>query len=242
MKINKYKKLKSNKYEVTLEDNEKIILYEDVILKEELLLKKEIDSLDRITEINKEYEIYEVALKYLNHHVMSVKGMKEYLIKKKYDLQNIDKIIDTLICKGYLNDDYYAKCYIADKVNLSNDGPYKIIKHLEEMDIQSNIYGKYLSNYNDVWKERIDKYISKNLKTNKKSTYFFKNKMLVNLVNLGYDKEMINDSLNKISIDNLGELKEIEKEKIRKKLSRKYTGDELERKIREKLFQKGFFE
>ena len=45
-----------------------------------------------------------------------------------------------------------------------------------------------------------------------------------------------------ISIDNLGELKEIEKEKIRKKLSRKYSGDELERKIKEKLFQKGFFD
>ena len=29
---------------------------------------------------------------------------------------------------------------------------------------------------------------------------------------------------------------------IRKKLERKYSGDELERKIKEKLFQKGFFE
>jgi regulatory protein len=242
MKINKYKKLKSNKYEVTLEDNEKIILYEDVILKEELLLKKEIDNIDRLTEINQEYEIYDVSLKYLNHHVMSVKGMKEYLLRKKYDLDNVNKTINKLIEKGYLNDDYYAKCYITDKVNLSNDGPYKIIKHLEELDIPSTIYAKYLSNYNDVWKDRIDKYINRNLKTNKKSTYFFKNKMLVNLVNLGYEKEMINECLNRISIDNLDELKEIEEEKIRKKLSRKYSGDELERKIKEKLYQKGFFE
>ena len=64
----------------------------------------------------------------------------------------------------------------------------------------------------------------------------------MNLINLGYDKEMINDCLNKISIDNLDELKEIEKNKIRKKLERKYSGDELERKIKEKLYQKGFFE
>ena len=242
MKINKYKKLKSNKYEVTLEDNEKIILYEDVILKEELLLKKEIDNIDRITEINKEYELYDIALKYLNHHVISIKGMKEYLLKKNYNLQSIDKTIDNLKCKGYLSDEYYAKCYISDHVNLSNDGPYKIIKHLEENDINSSIYAKYLSKYNDIWQDRIVKYINKNLKTNKKSTYFFKSKMLVNLVNLGYDKEMINECLNKVSIDNLDELKEKEKDKIRKKLSRKYSGDELERKIKEKLFQKGFFE
>ena len=118
MKINKYKKLKSNKYEVTLEDNEKIILYEDVILKEELLLKKEIDNIERITNINKEYEIYDIALKYLNHHVISIKGMKEYLLKKKYDLQKIDSVVDKLSSKGYLNDDYYAKCYITNQVNL----------------------------------------------------------------------------------------------------------------------------
>ena len=242
MKIAKYKKLKNNIYEVTLENNDKIKLYEDVILKEELLIKKEIDNIDRISEINSKYDIFNIALKYLNHHVSSIKGMRDYLIKKGYDDKDIDEVINKLIDKGYLNDSYYAKCCILDKVNLSNDGPYKIIKHLEYNDISSNIYAEYLSKYNDLWKDRIDKYINKQLKVNKKSTYFFKNKMLVNLVNLGYDKEMINDSLNKITIDNLIELKEIEKSKIRKKLERKYSGDELERKIKEKLYQKGFFE
>ena len=242
MQISKYKKLKNNVYEVTLENDEKIKLYEDVILKEELLLKKDIDNIDRITEINKEYEIYDIALKYLNHHVISIKGMKEYLLKKKYNLQDIDKTIDKLICKGYLNDSYYAKCYISDHINLTNDGPYKMIKHLEDNDINGNVYVEYLSKYNDTWYDRIEKYVNKALKVNKKSTYFFKSKMLINLVNLGYDKEMINDVLNKISIDNLVELKEAEKDKIRKKLSRKYSGDELERKIKDKLFQKGFFE
>ena len=241
MKIEKYKKLKGNKYEVTLEDNSKLILYEDVILKEELLLKKEIDNQDRLTSINNEYEIYDIALKYLNHHVISIKGMKDYLLKKKYDLQDIDKAIDKLMRKGYLNDDYYSKCYITNQVSLSNDGPYKIIKHLEDNEIPSSTYAKYLSNYNNIWQDKIDKYVSKQQKTNKKSLYFFKSKMLMNLINLGYDKEMINDCLNKVHIDNIDELKNIEKEKIRKKLEKKYSGDELERKIKEKLYQKGFY-
>lgn len=242
MKIIKYKKLSGNKYEVLLENNEKIKLYEDVILKEELLLKKEIDDIDEILKVNSEYEIYDIALRYLSHHVMSIRGMEGYLQKKNYSETTIKEVIDKLIDKGYLNDEYYAKCYILDHINLSLDGPKKLIKHLEDNGISKDIYEKYLSKYNDIWKERIDKYINKQLKTNKKSTYFFKNKMLINLVNLGYEREMINDSLNHIKIDNLVELKNIEKEKIRKKLSRKYTGDELERKIREKLFQKGFFE
>ena len=65
--------------------------------------------------------------------------------------------------------------------------------------------------------------------------------MLINLINLGYDREMINECLNNIKIDNQDELKKKEEEKIRKKLERKYQGDELERKIKEKLYQRGFF-
>ena len=242
MKIIKYKKLNGNKYEVILEDNSKLVLYEDVILKEELLLKKEINDISRIAEINREYEIYDIALKYLNHHVISIKGMKDYLLKKEYDLHDVDSTVDELVCKGYLDDDYYAKSYISNQINLSNDGLLKIKAHLENNNISYSVYSRYLDKYDNIWEERINKYINKQLKLNKKSPYFFKNKILVNLINLGYEKEQINDALNKISIENIAELKNIEKEKIKRKLEKKYSGVELERKIKEKLYQKGFFE
>ena len=238
MKILKYKKIGNNKYEILLNNNERIVLFEDVILKEELLLKKEIIDLDKIIEINREYEIYDLALKYLNHHVISIKGMEEYLKKKKVSEEDIKKIVNKLINSGYLNDEYYAKCYINDHINLTNDGPIKIQKHL----IDNNIKGDFLDNYSDIWQDRIKKYIDKQLKVNKKSSYYFKNKMLVNLINLGYEKDMINSCLNDIQIIDEDCLKKQEEEKIRRKLEKKYSGNELERKIKEKLYQKGFFE
>ena len=79
MKIIKYQKVNYNQYDLTLDNNEKIRLYEDVILKEDLLIKKEIDDLEKLLEINQKQEIYEIALKYLNKKMVSVKGMKEYL-------------------------------------------------------------------------------------------------------------------------------------------------------------------
>ena len=242
MKIIKYKKLNGNKYELLLDNNESIKLYEDIILKEELLLKKEITDIDEIIKKNNVYEIYEIALKRLNHHVESVKGIEEYLQKKGYLPNDIKDTINKLINKGYLNDEYFAKCYISNQVNLSNDGPLKIKKYLENNNIDYNLYSKYIDEYQDIWPDRIDKYVTKQLKLNKKSSYYFKNKMLINLVNLGYDKEMINDCLNKVTVTNQNELKEKEKEKLRNKLSKKYEGKELERKIREKLFQKGFYD
>lgn len=242
MKIIKYKKISSNKYELILDNNEKIKLYEDVILKENLLWKKEINDLDNLLKINSEYEIYDIALKRISSHVESKKGMDNYLNKKGYDNKNIQDVIDKLINMGYLNDNYYAKCYITDHINLSMDGPRKIIKYLKDLDISYSDYQEYLNYDDEFWKERIKNYLVKQLKVNKKSLYVFKNKMLINLINLGYDKELINSCLSNITIDNQDDLKIKEEEKIRIKLERKYTGDELERKIKEKLYQKGFFE
>lgn len=242
MKIIKYNKVSNNKYDVILENNEKIKLYEDVILKEELLLKKEINDIDKILEINSKYEIYDVSLKYLNHHVISIKGMKEYLKRKKYQEIDINNTINKLIKNGYLNDKYYAKCYISDHVNLSNDGPLKIKRHLEDNDISYNDYSEYLKIDDNIWINKINEYLIHQLKVNKKSNYCFKNKMLLNLINLGYEREMINECLSHVEVKNIAVLKSKEEEKIRIKLARKYSGEELEYRIKQKLYQKGFFE
>lgn len=243
MKIVKYKKLNSNKYQVTLEDNSKINLYEDVILEKELLLKKEIDDLESLINANKKYDIYEQALRYINTKLRSIYEMKDYLLKKDYNEEEVNKTIDKLIKNGYLNDEYYSKCYINDRINLSLDGPNKIKKSLDSMKIDYDIYFKYLEVFDkETIYERINKYLNKQVKVNKKSMYIFKNKMLVNLINLGYETSDINYCLSDIKSDNQSELKEKEREKLYKKLSRKYEGEELERKVREKLYQKGFFE
>ena len=184
MKIIKYQKLSGNKYNVYLDNGEKIKLYEDVIIKESLLLKKEIEDLDYLMELNNKYSIYEVSLKYISTKIRSIKEMTEYLQKKGYSEIDINNTIDKLIKKGYLNDDYYSKCYISDKMNLSNDGPLKIKKHLDELDIPYPVYSKYLKEFN-------------------------------------YS---------------------LQKEKLRKKLEKKYSGDELEYKLKQKLYQKGYFE
>lgn len=242
MKIVKYQKLNGNKYQVTLEDNRKLNLYEDVILEKELLLKKEVDDLESLINANKKYDIYQEALRYINTKMRSIYEMKNYLLKKSYDNEEINKTIDKLMKNGYLNDEYYSKCYINDRINLSLDGPIKIKKYLESMKIDYSTYGKYLAFDQELIYERIKKYLNKQAKVNKKSMYVFKNKMLINLVNLGYETDDINMCLLDIKCDNEVELKEKEREKLYKKLSRKYCGAELERKVREKLYQKGFFD
>lgn len=243
MKIIKYSKKGSNKYRVYLDDNTSILLHEDVILKNNLLIKKEINDIDELLKQNKKYEILDVSIKYISLKTRCINEMYDYLKKKEYDEDDIERTINYLIDKNYLNDKIYSRNYIMDRINLSNDGKNKIIKFLESQNIGYDDYSEYLDLLSkDVIYSKINKYIDKMIKTNKKSKFVLKNKIMINLINLGYDREDINYCLdNSFNVDD-NRNKEIESQKLYNKLKRKYSGEELDRKVREKLYQRGYFE
>lgn len=238
MKILSFKKLKGSKYKVTLEDNTSINLYENLILKENLLLTKEIEDLEEIERKNKDYSIKEKALSYISYKQRSVRELRSHLKSKGYEDTKIEDTINYLLKNNYLNDDNYAKSFINDQVLLTNNGPKKIIKELEKNNINPEEYIDYIYSKLDI-EERIRKYVEKNLKTNKKSNLQFKQKMLINLINLGYDKESIERVLNTYKVD---EESNYEKEylKLKKKYQNKVEESQLDYFIRNKLYQKGY--
>ena len=70
MNIKKYKKLKDNRYQITLDNLEQIILYDDIILKYNLLLTKKIKNEEQLEEIKKDndsLECYYKAIHYLSY-------------------------------------------------------------------------------------------------------------------------------------------------------------------------------
>ena len=141
---------------------------------------------------------------------------------------------------NFINNKLYIQSYINDKIYLSLDGPIKIKNELVKLGFDFNQVEDELVIFDkDLILERIDKYINKNLKSNSKSLIMFKNKMLVNLINLGYSQNDILTCLNKIDFKD-DSLKEKESEKLRKKYSRKYTGYDLEQIIKRKLYEKGY--
>lgn len=240
MKIIKYKKVK-NKYRVYL-DNEEIDLYENIILKYNLLLKKEIDSnlLEIIKEDNKKEEAYESALNYINVKMRSKKEIEKYLKKREYDNNLIHDIISRLEELGLINDENYIKAYISDKINLTNDGPNKIKQNLINEKMNEDLVEKYI---NEIDKEeliiKLEKLIDKKIPTIKNCTgNVLKYKITNYFINLGYNKYMIEDILDKKNLtNNNGEKEYI---KLYNKYSKKYEGYELESIIRQKLYQKGF--
>ena len=243
MQVNKFTKSRNGMYIVTLEDKTKLTIHENLILKYDILISKNIsDSLkEKLLEENKKYEIYEVALSYINKKLRSSKELIKYLIKKEYPDELIDNVIELLYKEGYLNDKIYAKSLVHDRIVLSMDGPNKIKKELSDNKIDNSIIEEALEEYTkDIELERIEKIVNKQVKLNKnKGSNLLKKKINMYLINLGYNYDLINNVLNSIKISDK-DLYKKEYDKLYKTLSKKYSGKELEYKLKQKLYQKGF--
>ena len=240
MKIIKYVKSGKNKYRVYFDNGKNLVLYEDVILKFELLLKGEVKDLSSVISYNNKYELYDKVLGYISKKLRCEKEITKYLDRFDIDNDTKEEIINKLKLNGLLNNNLYIKSFIHDKVYLSLDGPLKIKNELlrlgfkeEEIEIELEVFDK------ELIRERIKKYINKQLKSNNKSLYIFKNKIVLSLVNLGYKREDIYPELDNISIDD-SSLKEKEEKKLREKYQNKYKGYELEMMIKKKMYEKGF--
>lgn len=240
MKIKKYIKVGKSNYKIILEDNTSLVLHEDVILKFNLLLTKEIDDLKKIKKYQDKYLIYDKVLGFISKKIRSELEVRKYLEKYLDNEEEINKLVNKLYENNLLNNNLYIKSYLNDKLNLTLDGPNKIKNDLINLGFDANLIEDELVIFNkEIIFERINKYLNKHLKSNKNSLYTFKNKMLYNLVNLGYLKEDILSCLNNIRVDE-DNLKEKELEKLKKKYSKKYQGFELEMVIKRKLYEKGY--
>lgn len=243
MKIIKYKKGAKGIYKVELDDGRVLALYEDVILKFELLLKKEIleAELKNINDYNLECDVYYVALNNIKARFKSTYDLKEFLRKKEYPIDLIDKAIDKLLGQGYLNDRSFARSYINNQIITTSKGPLKIEKELLEKKIDGNIIKEEMEAFDeDSQLEKINKIINRGLKSNRtRGGVVLKQKIYNDLKVLGYDGYLINRVIDDYSFENDSNIAKKEYDKLYRRLSRKYSGNELENKIREKLYQKG---
>lgn len=243
MKIEKFSKNKDGMYLITLEDGNKIKIHEDLILKYELLLSKKLDSslLEEIQNENRIYEIYNIALKYIKTKLRSKREIKEYLIKKGYSVEDSILVIEMLSKQGYLDDKVYANSYVHDKILMSSYGPNKIKDELQKLGIDNSIVEDALSCFdNFLEKERIEKLVNKYIKSNHtKSELILKKKIQMSLINLGYSTHLINQILGSKQITT-DDISKKEYQKLFNKLSKKYSGKELEYKLKQKMYQKGF--
>lgn len=244
MKVLKYEKKKNGMYQVFFDNDFDVDLHEEIILKYELLLKKDKSQkeIDKMIEENKKYIAYDLSIKFLAKKMRTIKETKENLYKNSFDKETVDEVISILLKEKYLDDSAYSKAFINDRILLSNDGPNKIKNKLIDLGVNKEIIDNNIIIFtDDIQEEKIKKIADKQISINRnKSALILKNKIKDYLYNLGYDNYLILDYLNKVTIKDDKELMKKEYDKIYKKLSKKYSGSELEFKVKQKMYSLGF--
>lgn len=243
MKVEKYKKNSNGLYTVYLDNGNKLLLYEESILEFNLLINKNIDDIDLINEFNLKYETYYYALKSINNRYRSIKEVIDLLKRKEFREYLIDFAIDKLINQGYLDDRLFTKLYINNQIVTTNRGPFRIKKDLLDKGVDSSIIDEELDTFTEELQlEKIDKIITKSIKSNhSRGGVILKTKIFNDLKMFGYEPSIINKIINDYDYSDNKDLYKKEYDKLYKRLSKKYSGSELEYKINEKLYQKGLY-
>jgi len=242
MQVQEIKKMKSGKYKIKIDDRV-ITTYDDVLIENNLLTKKEIDYdlYNKLEMDSTYYNAYYRAVNHITKKMRSESEIKEYLEKLDVDNNSIDNIIYKLKTVGLLNDNVYIKAYILDAFNLSSDGPNKIKSKLLSQNLDESVIDEYISEIKeDEVQEKLGKLVAKKINRDKKtSAYKLKQKIMTDMINLGFDKDMVLDILNDYELNDTNKLKQ-EYDKLYKKYSNKLEGRELYKKISEKLYNKSF--
>lgn len=240
MKIKYIKKVGKNKYEILLEQNKKIKVYDTVMLKYQISLKKEISEelLEKINEENQKSEIYEKTLQFMNKKMRSEKEVRMYLKKANVDEE---EIIGRLHKQGLFDSNAYIEAYIHDRFAFSNDGPNKIKEELLKQDFDCEQVETYISSLEDSFVyEKLSKLIEKKMGSNRKhSEKYHKQKVLDLMIQLGYSKDMIEEIVSHFDFND-NEILENEARKLYQKYKDKKKGKELFLTVKQKLYQKQY--
>lgn len=241
MKIEKIKKMSNGKYQLILDNKEVITTYDEIIINNMLFNGKELNNalLSEISLKNNYYDLYNKIIKMISTKWRSIYEIKEFL--KKNNFEDSDSIINDLKAKGLLNDLRYAKSYASDQINLTKVGPYKIKSNLEKLKIDKEIIEEVMATLNDdlIHENLVNIVLKKNRLNNHYSLFQLKTKLKLELTNMGYETNDINDVLNKyLTVDD--NIAKKEYEKLKKKYEKKYQGKELEFKLKQAMYQKGF--
>ncbi len=200
MKIEKYELTKKNIYNVYLSNGEVLELNGKVITDNELLIKKDIDNelYDKLKRDNTICILVDTSVKYIDRRLRSINELRDYLKNKEEDTIIIEEVIDKLIDYKYLDDDRFTKAFIKDKLNFTNWGDYKIKNELKRLGVNEEIiYNNMTSIDDNIFYERINKIIDKDISINKKySGIKLKNKIYNHLLTLGYSKEKVISIIN----------------------------------------------
>ena len=169
-------KEKKNRYIVTTTSGDRFEVSEDVLIASSLQKNKEIaeTELNKILISENYFRVKEAALVLLNYRMRSKKELRLRLIKKGYSKDIIDKVINELEKKNWIDDEKFGLAFSRDQINRNKIGPialkYKLREFLDSIDLINKISTKIYSEIKieSIILQLLQKYTPDNINSDEK--------------------------------------------------------------------------
>ncbi|WP_138420755.1 recombination regulator RecX [Aquibacillus sediminis] len=245
-------KKKKNRYNIFLDHGNGEVygfsVDEDILIEFHLHKGQEIDEAmaQMLIEKDETHKIYTLAINYLSYRMRSIKEMRDYLIGKEFQAEQVDLIIDRLLNEKLLNDRQFADAFVRTRIHTSSKGPLLVKRELMDKGVAASIAASAIKVY--AYQDQYDKahkWVSKKLSNGTKKSFKQQIQALQQtLMQKGFTQDVIQEVTNEIeqetSHDAEWEALVYQGEKLLRKHERKVEGFELKHKIKAGLYRKGF--
>ncbi|GAA0775784.1 recombination regulator RecX [Clostridium subterminale] len=142
------------------------------------------------------------TLKYIERALKSEFQVREFLQKKEYEDNVIDRVIEFLKEYKFIDDEYYAKAFVTQNIRIEGKGniKYKLIKKGISEDIINSILSKISSEDEEAVALKLAEKKLKVLCKNEGNINKIKSKLNTFLISKGYNFDTIKSVVNKLEI------------------------------------------
>lgn len=202
-----------------------------------------INTLMRRDDLHKSYS---KAISYLGYRMRTEKEIRDYLIKNEVDDVHIDEIIDRLLERNLLDDEEFANAFVRTRIRTSSKGPGLVKQELRAKGVSN----KYATSATELYTygvqyDKAEEIVEKRLRRDSKNSFTRQlQQVRALLMRNGFSGDVISDVIKEVEDqkDSGEEWEAIKRqgERLFSRHSRKLTGYDLERKVKEGLYRQGF--
>ncbi len=131
-----------------------------------------------------------VAVRLLSRREHSAFEIRDKLLKRDFDSEEVDRVIIELQQGGWLSDERFAEAYIRMR-QLKGFGPVRIAMELNERGVKEHIVDDYLHTDDDSWRQTLEQQYRKKYKDKPIDDYNDKAKRIRFLQYRGFTLDVI---------------------------------------------------
>ncbi len=135
------------------------------------------------------------AVAMLGRRMLTCRELHDRLLRKGYDKEIAEKVIEQFLSVGYLDDHRYAELYLTDSVNLGAKGMYRIRQELLRKGVSGSVIDTVMEKVEIDTKGALMQYIEERQLLKAVHSRKDLEKLTARLVRRGYSLSEIRDCL-----------------------------------------------